>query len=339
MFPDSASPVRGIAAAFILVALLSWLALQPAQATAPATEFSAARAGADLALLAKTPRPIASNANRQTRAWLIERLRAMGLDPQVQRALVQKNYVDYNANYEATMGVVHNVLVRLPGTAPDRLHGVQRRSLLLVAHVDSDHASLGASKAAPVAALLETLRVLRAGPPLANDVLVLFADGERVGSLGMQAFAEQHPWAREVGLALRFDGGGSGGPLLLYNTQGANSAAIDGWLRAAPDIAGSSLMHEIHQLAPGALRMGALGLLRVPVLQFANTGRPFGRNGALDTPQRFEAATLQQMGDAMLRLTRAFASTRIDPHPSSGQVYFPCPSPAWSITAAPWSGP
>jgi len=322
MFPDSASPVRGIAAAFILVAVLAWLALRPAQATAPATPFSAARAGADLALLAKTPRPIASSANRQARGYLVERLRAIGLDPQVQRALVQKNYVDYNANYEATMGVVHNVLVRLPGTAPDRL---QRRSLLLVAHFDSDHASLGASKAAPVAALIETLRVLRAGPPLANDVLVLFADGERVGSLGMQAFAEQHPWAREVGLALRFDGGGSGGPLLLYNTQGANSAAIDGWLGAAPDVAGSSLMHEIHQLAPGALRIGALGLLRVPVLQFANTGRPFGRVKALDTPQRFESATLQQMGDAMLRLTRAFGNTRIDPRPASGHVYFYLP--------------
>jgi len=325
MFPDSASPVRGIAAAFILVAFLSWLALRPAQATAPATEFSAARAGADLALLAKTPRPIASKANHQARAWLIERLRAIGLEPQVQRALVQKNYVDYNANYEATMGVVQNVLVRLPGTAPDRFRGLQRRSLLLVAHFDSDHASLAASKAAPVAALLEALRVLRAGPRLANDVLVLFADGERVGSLGMQAFAEQHPWAPEVGLALRFDGGGSGGPLLLYNTQGANSAAIEGWLRAAPDIAGSSLMHEVHQLAPGALRIGALGLLRVPVLQFANTGRPFGRVGALDTPQRFESATLQQMGDAMLRLTRAFGGTRIDPRPASGQVYFPLP--------------
>jgi hypothetical protein len=322
MFPDSETPVPAIAAALILVAFLSWLALRPAQATAPATQFSVARASADLAVLAKAPRPIASSANHQARAWLVERLRAIGLEPQVQRALVQKNFVDYNANYEATMGVVHNVLVRLPGTAPDRL---QRRSLLLVAHLDSDHASLGASKAAPVAALIETLRMLRAGPRLANDVLVLFADGERVGSLGMQAFAEQHPWAREVGLALRFDGGGSGGPLLLYNTQGANSAAIDGWLRAAPDIAGSSLMHEIHQLAPGALRIGALGLLRVPVLQFANTGRPFGRVKALDTPQRFESATLRQMGDAMLRLARAFGSTRIDARPASGQVVFSLP--------------
>jgi hypothetical protein len=331
MLADPASPAPGgLAAALLLIAVVAWLALRPAQpplpppvpVNAPAGQFSAVRAGADLKALARTPRPIASSANHQARAWLLGRLRALGLEPQVQRAIVQKNYVDFNANVEATLAVVHNVLVRLPGTAPDRLH---RPSLLLVAHIDSDAASLGASGAAPVAALLETLRALRARAPLDNDVLVLFADGEHVGSLGMQAFAEQHPWAREVGLALRFDGAGSGGPLRLYNTLGANSAAIDGWLRAAPEVAGSSLMHEVQQLAPGALRIGALKLLGVPVLQFAHTGRPFGRARELDTPQRFERATLQEMGDTMLRLTRAFGAARIDPRPGRGEVVFPLP--------------
>ncbi|KQQ87161.1 hypothetical protein ASF77_16325 [Massilia sp. Leaf139] len=313
-----------------MIAALAWLVLHsgqvprpaPAPVNAPATQFSAARAGADLEALARAPRPIASSANHAARAWLLDRLRALGLEPQVQRALVQKNYLDYNANVEATMGVVHNVLVRLPGTAPER---ARRSSLLLAAHLDSAPATLGASDAAPVAALLETLRALRAGAPLANDIIVLFADGERVGSLGMQAFAEQHPWAREVGLALRFDSGGSGGPLTLYNTFDANAAAIGGWLRAAPDISGSSLMHEIHQLAPGALRLGALDRLGVPVLQFAHTGRPFGRERALDTPQRFERATLQQMGETMLRLADAFGAARIDPQPSTGRVVFALP--------------
>lgn len=331
MLSDSASPsAAGVGATLLFIAALSWLALRPVQpalpapapVNAPAAQFSAARANTDFETLARTPRPIASSANQRARAYLVERLRALGLDPQVQRALVQKNFVDYNANVEATMGVVHNVLVRLPGTAPDRL---RRPSLLLAAHLDSDPASLDASAAAPVAALVETLRALRASAPLDNDVLVLFADGERVGGLGMQAFAEQHPWARDVGLVLRFDGKGSGGPLMLYNTLGANTAAIDGWLRAAPDIAGSSLMHEIHQLAPGALRIGAARLLGVPVLQFAHSGRPFGRERVLDTPQRYDRATLQQMGETMLRLARAFGSVRIDPQPASGQVYFKLP--------------
>jgi hypothetical protein len=324
------SAAAGFLAASVFVGALCWLAFSPAQAPlpaptpidAPAAQFSAARAAADLDVLTKAPRPIASNANHAGRAWLLARLRAFGFEAQVQRAIVQKNYVDYSANYEATMGVVHNVLVRVPGTAPDRL---RRPSLLLVAHLDSEPTTLGASAAAPVAALVETLRALRASAPLANDVLVLFADGEHVGSLGMQAFAEQHPWAREVGLALRFDGGGSGGPLQLYNTVNANGAAIDGWLHAAPDVAGSSLMHEVNQLAPGALRIRALGLLGVPVLQFAHTGRPFNGNAALDTPQRYERATLQQMGESMLRLTRAYGGMRIDARPGTGQVYFALP--------------
>lgn len=338
MFPDSAKPypggLAGLIASMVLAAALGWSALRPTQPPlprpappdAPASQFSAARAANHLEVLARTPRPIASKANRAARDYLVDQLRALGLEPQVQRATVLKNVVDYNANYQSTVAVVHNVLVRLPGTAPDRL---RRPAILLAAYYDSDPASLrAASGAAPVAALLETLRALRSlhsGAPLANDVLVLFADGERVGSLGMQAFVEQHPWAREVGLVLRFDGAGSGGLLELVNTHGANSAAIDGWLRAVPDVRGSSLMHEIYRLAPRPLRTGALASLEVPVLQFANRGKPFDRNGVLDTPQRLERPTLQHMGSAMLRLTRHFGGQELRSQVSNGQVYFALP--------------
>lgn len=330
--PDRPAPVTpaGIAAALLFVLLVAWLALRqqdaprplPAPVDAPATQFAAGRALAHLAVLAQTPRPIASDANRRARGYIVEQLRALGLDPQVQRATVQKNYVDYNANYEAIVGVVHNVLVRLPGTSPDRL---RRPALLAAVHYDSAPTSVGAAKGAPAAALLEMLRALGMGPRLANDVIVLFADGERAGGLGMQAFAEQHPWARDVGLALRFDAGGSGGPLMLYNTRGANVATIDGWRRAAPGVRGSSLMHEIHQLAPGALRIGALDRLDAPILQFANTGLPLDRDGERDSIARLDGSTVQQTGEAMLRLVRQFGMQALDPRLARPQVYFELP--------------
>ncbi len=330
--PDRPAPVTpaGIAAALLFVLLVAWLALRqqdaprppPAPVDAPAAQFSAGRALAHLAVLAQTPRPIASDANRRARGYIVEQLRALGLDPQVQRATVQKNYVDYNANYEAIVGVVHNVLVRLPGTSPDRL---RRPALLVAVHYDSAPASVGAAKGAPAAALLEMLRALRMGPRLANDVIVLFADGERAGGLGMQAFAEQHPWARDVGLALRFDAGGSGGPLVLYNTRGANVATIDAWRRAAPGVRGSSLMHEIHQLAPGALRIGALDRLDAPILQFANMGLPLDRDGERDSIARLDGSTVQQTGEAMLRLVRQFGMRALDPRLARPQVYFELP--------------
>ena len=334
MIPDPDRPApgtpAGIAAALLFVFVIAWLALRqqdaprppPAPVDAPAAQFSAGRALAHLAVLAQTPRPIASDANRRARGYIVEQLRALGLDPQVQRATVQKNYVDYNANYEAIVGVVHNVLVRLPGTNPDRL---RRPALLVAVHYDSAPASVGAAKGAPAAALLEMLRALRMGPRLANDVIVLFADGERAGGLGMQAFAEQHPWPRDVGLALRFDAGGSGGPLVLYNARGANVATIDAWRRAAPGVRGSSLMHEIHQLAPGALRIGALDRLDAPILQFANTGLPLDRDGERDSLARLDASTVQQTGKAMLRLVRQFGMRALDPRLARPQVYVELP--------------
>ena len=326
-------------AALLFLALLAWLALRddgtppppPLARDAPAARFSSGRALDQLAAIAQAPRPIASDANRRARDHIVGQLQVLGYAPQVQRAVVQKNYVDYNANYEAIVGVVHNVLVRVPGTASgtvsDTAPGRQRRpALLLAVYYDSERTSLGVARGGmPVAASLEMLRALRHGPPLANDVIVLFADGERAGSLGMQAFVEQHPWARDVGLALRFDSGGSGGPLILYNTRGANSAAIAGWRRAAPDVRGSSLIHEIHQLAPGALRIGALDRLQVPVLQFANTGLPLDRAGERDTIARLQPATLQHMGSAMLRLVRHFGQAPLDPRSMAGQVYFELP--------------
>lgn len=338
MLPDSSFSLptgrAGLAAGLVLVAFLGYLALRPtrpplppaAPLDAPGAQFSAARAARHVEQLAQAPRPIASGANRAARDYLVRQLRALGLEPEVQRAIVQKNVVDFNANYEATLAVVHNVLVRLPGSAPAPQ---RRRALLLVAHYDSAPASLAAAGgAAPVAALLETLRALRAlgaDAPPANDVLVLFADGERAGSLGMQAFVEQHPWVREVGLALRFDGAGSGGPLELVNTHGANRAAIDGWLLAAPDVAGSSLMHEVYRLVPRPLRAGALARLEVPVLQFANRGKPFDRAQVLDVPGRLEHATLQHMGSAMLRLARHFGAAQLDPRAAHGQAVFALP--------------
>ena len=324
--------------AFLFLALLAWLALrdhgaperqrlqQPLVRDAPADRFSAARALDQLAAMTQTPRPIASDANRRVREHIVGQLQALGYAPQVQRTVVQKNYVDYNANYEAIVGVVHNVLVRVPGTDSSNADRQRRPALLLAVYYDSDRGSLGVARGGmPVAASLEMLRALHHGPAPANDVIVLFADGERAGSLGMQAFAEQHPWARDVGLALRFDGGGSAGPLILYNTRNANSAAIDGWRRAVPDVRGSSLMHEIHQLAPGALRIGALDKLGVPVLQFANTGLPLDRAGELDTLARLQTATLQHMGSAMLRLVQYFGQARLDPRSGNGQVYFELP--------------
>ena len=91
-------------------------------------------------------------------------------------------------------------MARLPGT---RSGG---RAFLLVAHYDSVPTGPGATdNGAGVATVLETVRALKAGPALRNDVIVLLADGEERGLLGARAFVDGYPWAQEVGAVLNLD--------------------------------------------------------------------------------------------------------------------------------------
>ncbi len=311
-------------AALLALGALAWLALSPALAppapdTAPAASFSAARAMRHVEALARSPRPVASDANAQARAYLVAQLRALGLDPQVQTATVQHNETDQLANVHVTLAVVHNIVVRKPGTTPGR------PALLLAAHYDSLATSTGAAHGgASSAALVETLRALQAAPPLAQDVIVLFADAQAQYGMGAQAFVEQHPWARQVGMVLKFDNAGNRGPLVLYDSAGADGAAIDGWAAHAPRAQGSSLMRAVYPLAPHAVPVGPLSTLKVPLLQFANVEGYTGRRGSGDTVERLAPATLQHEGDTMLALARHFASAPFQ-EGAAGQVYFTLP--------------
>ncbi|MDB5934826.1 MAG: hypothetical protein JWQ01_2170 [Massilia sp.] len=319
----------GILAAALACGALAWAMLRPAghpappAASLPASAFSTARAMADVRFLASQPRPIASAANAEARQYIVDRLRGMGLDPVVQTATAQKTWIDRNHNASIALGVVNNIVLLVPGSASDH---ARRPALLMATGYDTAERSVGAaSSAAPVAAMLETLRVLQAGAPRANDLLVLFADGEQVGGLGARAFAG-HPLAKRAGLVMRFDGSGSAGAPVLIGAGGDNRAAIAGWARAAPNPHGSSFMQAVYQFVPGAPDMGALDKLGTARLHFANVE---GSNGAglrsRDTAGRFDPASVQAMGDTMIALARHFGNAPPEAGPSGEAVYFNLP--------------
>jgi hypothetical protein len=76
------------------VCALAWSCLgstalpPPAGASAPPSQFSAERAFTHVRALARTPRPIASKMNADARAYILDSLRNMGLQPEVQAATV-----------------------------------------------------------------------------------------------------------------------------------------------------------------------------------------------------------------------------------------------------------
>lgn len=322
--------------ALLMLTAVAWLALTPALAppaadTAPATSFSAARAMRHVAVLAQVPRPLGSDANAQARSYLVAQLRALGLEVQVQSATVQHQGPARAANLQATLTVVHNVVVRKQGTRP----GLP--ALLLAAHYDSLVTSPGAASSA---ALVETLRAILAAPPLAQDLVVLFADAQQQHGMGAQAFVEQHPWAKQVGMVLKFDNAGSRGPMVLYGSSGADGAAIDAWAAHAPRASGSSLLRAVYPLMPHAVPLGPLTTLGVPLLQFANVEGYSESRGSGDTLEQPDATTLQHEGDTMLALARHFANAGLA-QGAAGQIYFTLPhagvvhyagSLAWPLT-------
>lgn len=322
--PPRALGLAALAAACLTLGALAWLAIAPATTLpAPAGAPQLERMLRHVAVLASEPRPIATGANARARDYIVGQLRGMGLAPLVQKTTVQKSVIQYWGGRHVTLGVVHNILVRIPGNAPGSM---QRPALLLAAHYDTGKTTLGAARSgAQVAALLETARVLSSSPARANDIVLLFADGESVGALGAKGFAEQHPWARQVGLALRFDSAGSSGPPVLVDAAGAGSAVLRGVSTAVPGVEGSSMMAGLARLLPDPLRIGPLAGIDAPVLLFANTGKRFDAERVLDTPQRLDPAMLGQLGDTMLRLARHFGDASLGRGVHYAHSYFTLP--------------
>lgn len=301
-----------------VLATLAWMALTRPAPPEPAAAVAAAGWGArvqeHVRVLAASPRAIATEGNAQARTYLLAQLRAMGLTPAVQRATVRKSVVHQFGNIHYTIGVVHNVVVRIAGSAPD---AARRPALLLATHYDSGNALRDAARGpATAAALLETARALHAAPP-ANDVVLLFADGHHVGALGAKGFVEQHRLARGIGLTLKFDPAGDGA-LRMAEAIGAGGAALDGWMRAAPWLRGSSLGTTLSRMLNDAPHIGPLAGLDAPALLFAGG----------------EAAP-RQLGDAMLRLARAYGDTPLARGTHKPAAYFSLPlvgpvhHPAW----------
>jgi hypothetical protein len=316
-----------VAAAMLALALFAWLALRTARVPAPlgadtpASEFAASRAQPVFRFLTRAPRPIASDSNAQARQYIIGRLESMELQPQVQSASAQKTSVSYKGGYHVSVGVAHNIVVRKNGSAPDR---GRRPALLVAAHYDSRADTVGAGDAsAAVAAMLETLRALTHAAPLANDIIFLFADGEKAGSLGARAFADHHPWARDVGLVLQFDGAGDG-PLLLTGSRGGNGKLVAGWIDAAPVASGTSALALLARGAPALLEGGPLDRVGPAGMRFAHIDGA-GENGLADAPERISPGALQQLGDTMLALTRHFGNAPLATIASPDEVHFELP--------------
>ncbi|MDH3222489.1 MAG: M28 family peptidase, partial [Gemmatimonadota bacterium] len=332
--PSLPAPMGGLRGpiSFVFLVALAWASganralPSPVAESAPDSVFSSARAMQHVEAIASTAHPPGSPAHDRARAYLVTELRRLGLEPSVQTTT---SIVGRGTFVRAA--TVRNVLARMPGTASGP-------AVLVTAHYDGRGIAKGAGDdASGVATILETMRALRTGAPLTNDLIVLLTDGEELGLLGARAFVDEHPWMDDVGLVISIEMRGGGGPSIMFET-GANSGwVVQQYKQADPYPVATSLAFEIYRRMPNDTDFTPFKEAGKQGLNFAGIGRAPVYHQVYDSPENLSPATLQHHGSHALAALRHFGMADLSAVDGPDPVYFSVPVlglvvyPAWWV--------
>ncbi|HET6978699.1 MAG TPA: M20/M25/M40 family metallo-hydrolase [Pyrinomonadaceae bacterium] len=281
-------------------------------ADADTNSFSSGRAIKHLQAITKQPHPPGSIEHANVRQYIVEALRSYGLEPEIQTATA----IDRQRDTVLLAGTVRNVIAKLQGTE-------NSKAILVTGHYDTSPQAFGASDdGAAVVAMLESVRALKAGPPLKNDVIFLFTDAEEEGLLGANGFISEHPLARDVGLVLNFEARGNGGPSIMFETSNNNGWLIPEFAKAAPHPVANSLSYEIYKRLPNTTDFTVFKNRGLDGLNFAYIDGLSSYHTPLDNIQRINEGSLQHHGTYVLALTRHFGNVDLRQIRSANAVYF-----------------
>lgn len=312
---------RALALALVLVlgAVGAWFATAtpPVQGLdAAPTAFSAARAMADDRAVAAKPHPTGSAEAGLVRAYLQQRMAALGLNPRIQAGSAVE--IPRWFHGRAAAGAhVENLIGVLPGRDPSL------PAILLMAHTDSVPGSPGAADdAAGVSAILEIVRALKAGPQPRRDVVVAFTDAEEAGLLGARAlFASGDPILKHIGEVVNLEARGGGGRVAMFQTGPDNGGHIALFRQAVANTNANSVTSEVYKSMPNDTDFTVSRAAGYPGFNFAFIGEEFDYHSPSSTPGNLDQGALQHMGDQALAITRALATTETLPRAGPDAAY------------------
>ncbi len=278
---------------------LSPLFVTPAvvPASAPADEFSAERAMQHSHAINRQPHPMGTAAHQEAQQYIVAQLRALGLEPELQSMtmLIQEDGITDLAK----VAHIENIVARIRGTN-------KTGAILLSARYDTAPTTPSASDAGLGAiTALETVRALMAGPQLQNDIIVLFHDSEVNALFGSAAFAQYHPWMKDVALAFEFNAVGNAGATILAYVSPNQSQLLDHALKVVPHPCTYSFITDLLAQTglPDMSSFVGAGSMGVDLV---NVNRPQVYHTMLDTPENLNPGTVQHNGSYLLTLTRYF---------------------------------
>ncbi len=269
--------LRGFLLLLVLV-LVAYAAFTPffptrvLNASASEDQFSAERALVHLPIIASEPHPQGSPAQARVRDYLVQELSGYGLEVEVQRA--------YG---------VENVVARLPGSHPGG-------AILIQAHYDSTSKGPGAAdNGSGVAAQLEIMRALSAGPVLQNDIIALFDDGEELPDAftGTKVFIMEHPWMADVRVVIGMDTAGKG--YICTNDTGSEN----GWMvNVLSRVYDGGAWYSIS--GGGGYDTEPFRDAGIQILELEDNYPFYEQHTSADLPAVVKPATMQQLGEQAL---------------------------------------
>lgn len=297
----------------------------PASANAPETEFSSARAMSILVEIARQAHPPGSPEHERVRGYLVDRLTTLGLDPEIQTSTSS-----FQRRTMARTATVRNVIARLPGTA-------STGAILITAHYDSRGLAVGAGDdGTGVVSILETLRAIQTGPPLRNDVIVLFTDAEELGLLGARAFVNEHPWMEDIQLVLSFEMRGGGGPVIMVETAEDNGWIIDALQASDQYPFANAMAYEVYQRMPNDTDFTPFKEAGKQGLNFAAIDKGHVYHQQYDTPENLSESTLQHHGLHALHVLRYLGDQDLVNVNAPDVVYFSMPALGLFVYQVTW---
>lgn len=283
----------------LVLAGLTWLGMDQLRPPACSTsdqldQFSCDRAMAHIRAIASQPHPVGWIADTQAREYLVHQLEEMGLSVRVQKARIRPPL--------AWAPFAYNIIARLPGThrAP---------ALMLACHYDSVMWGPGAcDDGLAVGALLETMRALKAGPPLRNDVILLITDAEELGMRGAEGFVDSDPLAKDIGFVLNFDARGTDGPSIMFQTSDGSADMIDVFASAATYPVATSFAGDVYRRMPNNTDFTIFADDGMKGLNFAFIGNYAYYHTPGDNLDHLDRRTLAHTGSYALGLSRKFGN-------------------------------
>ncbi|MBV7256842.1 M20/M25/M40 family metallo-hydrolase [Pacificimonas sp. WHA3] len=304
----------------LILAIVGTTPPSPRDETAPQTDFSAARAMVDVRQVAAAPHVTGSAENARVRAYLVERLRALGLDTGTTASPLGEQGAARLRQWrgdEMAAPPVENIFARLGGSDPSL------PAVLLMAHYDSVWGSAGASDdAAGVAAILEIVRAVKAKGALPRDLLVLFTDAEELGLEGAKYFFANNSNRRRVGAIINLEARGGGGRTTLFQTSAQNGEAMRLYHRAVDRPGASSLAAFVYSVLPNDTDLTPALSGDYTAYNFAFIGRPGLYHSPDATPENLDQGALQDMGAQGLDLTWALLSAETLPGKAADLTFF-----------------